>query len=342
MGLRLAAYICQRVTNAVVYVHRSFGYWSINYLDDFGSAELADQAWSSYNLMGKIMNTIGLQEAEEKSVPPNTRMEFLGNTVDTLRMTLEVSEHRKQELSEILDQSITKEKFTKKQLQSLIGKLSFVTNCIRPGRIFLNRLLAKLRECPEVRTIQADAEMRRDIAWWRKFLPQFDGISLLWLREEFPANYLLASDALLVGGGAVHKKEFFHHKFTAETLQLTSNMAQLELYTIMIVVKRWALELTGQVVRFDTDNQVSLYAVNSGATRDAFMLKCLRDIALYSAQYQFLLWLTYISSAKNELPDALSRWYQNMDARRTVRHLTDKMWTRRSIDACMLKFESMF
>ena len=49
------------------------------------------------------MNTIGLQEAEEKSVPPNTRMEFLGNTVDTLRMTLEVSEHRKQELSEILD-----------------------------------------------------------------------------------------------------------------------------------------------------------------------------------------------------------------------------------------------
>ena len=42
MGLKLAAYICQRVTNAVVYVHRSFGYWSINYLDDFGSAELAD------------------------------------------------------------------------------------------------------------------------------------------------------------------------------------------------------------------------------------------------------------------------------------------------------------
>ena len=36
MGLRSAAYICQRVTNAIVYAHRSFGYWSINYLDDFG------------------------------------------------------------------------------------------------------------------------------------------------------------------------------------------------------------------------------------------------------------------------------------------------------------------
>ena len=36
MGLCSAAYICQRVTNAIVFVHRSFGYWSINYLDDFG------------------------------------------------------------------------------------------------------------------------------------------------------------------------------------------------------------------------------------------------------------------------------------------------------------------
>ena len=39
MGLRSAAYICQRVTNAIVYAHTNMGFWSTNYLDDFGSAE---------------------------------------------------------------------------------------------------------------------------------------------------------------------------------------------------------------------------------------------------------------------------------------------------------------
>ena len=39
MGLTSAAYMVQRTTNAVVYIHRTMGYWSINYLDDFGSAE---------------------------------------------------------------------------------------------------------------------------------------------------------------------------------------------------------------------------------------------------------------------------------------------------------------
>ena len=44
MGLRSAAYICQRVTTAIKFAHGQMGYWSINYLDDFGSAEEASQA----------------------------------------------------------------------------------------------------------------------------------------------------------------------------------------------------------------------------------------------------------------------------------------------------------
>ena len=36
-----------------------------------------------------------------------------------------------------------------KELQSLLGKLNFVSQCIHPGRIFVNRLLNWLREIPE-------------------------------------------------------------------------------------------------------------------------------------------------------------------------------------------------
>ena len=37
--------------------------------------------------------------------------------------------------------------FTKKQLQSLLGKLSFLTACVKPGIIFMAQLLNSLREC---------------------------------------------------------------------------------------------------------------------------------------------------------------------------------------------------
>ena len=91
------------------------------------------------------MQGVGAEEATDKAVPPTTRLEFLGNTVDTVKMTLEVSESRKTKLMALLDRWMSMENFLLKQLQSLIGKLSFVTNCVRVGRIFINRLLNMLR-----------------------------------------------------------------------------------------------------------------------------------------------------------------------------------------------------
>ena len=178
MGLHSAAYICQRVTNAIVYLHRQFGYWSINYLDNFGSVEKAENAWSSYTLMGHIMLTIGVQEAREKAVPPTTRMEFLGNTVDTIKKTIEVSETRKIELLELCEKCKNLRFFTKRQLQSLIGKLSFVTNCVRPGRIFISRLLQVLRECSEQEKHEVTQEIKQDLRWWQNYLPSFNGVSM--------------------------------------------------------------------------------------------------------------------------------------------------------------------
>ena len=153
MGLRSAAYICQRVTTAIKYAHGQLGYWSINYLDDFGSAE------DSFNLMGRLLTSIGVDEATDKAVPPTTRMEFLGNTVDTIQMTLEVSENRRTELLKILKGWDSKTTFTLKQLQMLIGKLSFVTNCVRAGRVFINRLLSVLRSMPKKGAVPMEEEI---------------------------------------------------------------------------------------------------------------------------------------------------------------------------------------
>ena len=95
-------------------MHQKLQFWSCNYIDDFGSAEYEDIAWESYYAMEKLLTEIGVQEAMEKSVPPSMRMEFLGNIVDTIKMTIEVSEERRQELDRLLTKWLVRRRFSKK------------------------------------------------------------------------------------------------------------------------------------------------------------------------------------------------------------------------------------
>ena len=92
------------MTNIIVYVHKQLGYWSTNYLDDFGSAELPKDAINSFNAMTCILESTGICEAPEKAVWPCTHMDFLGNMVDSERMMIEVSITRKQELLELISE----------------------------------------------------------------------------------------------------------------------------------------------------------------------------------------------------------------------------------------------
>ena len=75
-------------------------------------------------------------------------MVSLGNLVNSKDFTLRVPESRLRELSDELHLWLSRERFTVKELQSLLGKLSFVSACVRASRIFLSRLLNALRSFP--------------------------------------------------------------------------------------------------------------------------------------------------------------------------------------------------
>ena len=66
---------------------------------------------------------------------------FLGILIDTKQMIIQVTDNRLQEIHKLLSVWINKRSANKKQLQSLIGKLQFVANYVRPGRLYISRLL---------------------------------------------------------------------------------------------------------------------------------------------------------------------------------------------------------
>ena len=278
MGLRSASYCCQMTTNSLVYIHSLFNFWSLNYLDDFASCELESKIWDSYNCMTWVLQVLQVAEATDKAIEPTTRMEFLGNLVDTVKLTLEVAPERVAELLQLINIWLEKKTFRKKHMQSLIGKLSFVTNCIKAGRIFISRLIEAMAKCLEEGTLPIENETKLDLIWWKNYLPRFNGVSILWLQDQLQIDFFLAMDASLIGGVAVQGKDFFHFKYSQEILFETTNIAQRELFTILIAVKIWKQQLAGKVVRLSMDSQVAMYAINKGRSKDKFTLKCLREL----------------------------------------------------------------
>ena len=63
-------------------------------------------------------------------------------------------------------------RFTKRQLQSLIGSLMFVHKVVKPARYFVNRLLETCMS--QVSSI--NVEIRRDVNWFLSFMEHFNGI----------------------------------------------------------------------------------------------------------------------------------------------------------------------
>ena len=146
MGLRSSAHIAQRVSDSIKYMCFILGKLIINYIDDLAGAECKQRAAKAYQELGNLLCNCGLEESVSKSCAPCTKMTFLGAMFDTEELTLSVTPERLQEILLLVDQWLQKTHATLHELQSLIGKLQFVSNCVKPSRIFICRLLNWLRQ----------------------------------------------------------------------------------------------------------------------------------------------------------------------------------------------------
>lgn len=140
--------ICQRTTCGVVHVFTSEGFSANVCLDDFYGAEFDVFADVAFLRLQELLDELGLATSPQKASSPSTSMVCLGIHVDTQAFTLKVPEFRVTEVFEELQSWLSRRFFTKQQLQSLLGKSSFITACVKPGRIFMARLLNNLCSFP--------------------------------------------------------------------------------------------------------------------------------------------------------------------------------------------------
>jgi len=315
MGLRSAAMACQRSTSAVSWIFQQRGHSLFNYLDDFIGVSLPSTASGNFIELGELLHDLGLEESPEKASSPSTVTVCLGVELDTLAFTLSVSEERLNEIHNLLTKWLTKRTAFKSELQSLVGKLVFVSKCVRQSRVFIARILRLLRSVKfNHHHVNLNGEFRKDIQWWCCFLRDYNGVSMINTSAWSKPDALFTTDACLTGCGGLCIDQYFHAVFPEFVLSMDLDINSLELLTIVLALKLWGNRWRGLRLTVRCDNEVAVTVLASGRCRSSFLNCCLREIVFVSASFDFELRAVHVS---NRETDVLSRCEVNSAAKET-------------------------
>ena len=335
MGIRSAAQLCQRVTTAVTEICE---FEVINYLDDICGISNCTVAHEDYQFLSDLLLKLGLQESTEKAVSPTPCIEFLGVWFDARSQTMSVTKERLSEIHLLLDDWLVRKSASKKDLQSLIGKLQFISKVVLFSRIFISRLLLVLpRLARQYHRFRPDTEFRKDLRWWKTFLDTFNGVTLLPDSYWSDPDGIISTDACLTGGGGWIQGSYFHFRFPEEVIEADHHINILELLVVMVALKLWAGKVALRRVTLHCDNLASVHTLNSGRTRDPIMLHILREIAFICTQVNCHIRAVHLPGMENRLADRLSRLHLSPETHTS--DILDPTWVRVIVDDSLFKLE---
>jgi hypothetical protein len=249
-------------------------------------------------------------------------MAFVGVLLDTVKLTLEVTQERLKEILDLLSVWSCKVVATRREVQSLLGKLQFVASCVRPDRVFISRILNLLRGLPDKGATVLPESVKKDVFWWYEFMPLYNGVSMMALEEWSKPDSVFSSDACLSGCGAFAEGRYFHSSFPSVVCDQELHITQLEMLTVVVATKLWCYRWRGKRIQVFCDNNSSVQVINSGRTRDAFLQSCLRELCFVAAIHEFEMRAVHIAGVDNRLCDLLSRWDNDLYYREEFNRLS--------------------
>ena len=165
-------YIFNELSQDVCRILKVYGFELVMaYLDDFlVASDSYDGCKQALNFLMFILRRLGFAIAYSKVEGPVQRITFLGFKIDSLEMTVALTRERVVELNELLSETLSHSKVTKRKLQSIIGKLNYCTQVVYGGRFFLRRLINVVNTLSQDwHRTRVTREMCADIQWWLAF-----------------------------------------------------------------------------------------------------------------------------------------------------------------------------
>ena len=205
-----------------------------NYIDDIIGQATKSQAGPSFNTLYDLLGELGLDISMKKLVYPSTQASCLGVIINTENFTISVPEEKLAKIKQVCSQWKHKEQGYKRDLQSLQGRLLYVTKYVKMSRPFLNRMLELLRQADKQKKIVLTEDFHRDLNWFGQFLTEFNGVAFF---SHDPVHCHIELDASLQGLAAVRDNEVY-----AVPIELdfrNYQIVHLEMLNILVALLVW-------------------------------------------------------------------------------------------------------
>ena len=275
----------------------------INYIDDFLGYGTPSVPRKSFDALVDVMTQLGLTISQNKLVEPTMKAVCLGILVDTVAGTVAIPPEKLDVVKEMVREWRGKKWCTKRQLQSLLGTLLYVHKCVKPARYFLNRMLTMLRVISNPARVDLDQEFHRDLSWFDKFLPLYNGVSMY---NHVKSQSVLELDACLTGLGG-RWGDFVYH-LPIEHGYANLDIVHLEMVNIVMALRLFARFWSSTRILVKCDKDAVVKVLSAGKARDPFLGSCARNVWYLAALADIDLQYEHILGRDNTAADLLSRW----------------------------------
>ena len=304
-GWALGSSAFQLASDAIVSIMRDQGCSIFAYIDDFIIVSNADDAERHFHALSNLLDELGLPMNPSKCTPPCRALTCLGIHIDIDKNTLSIDKDKIQEIHQECLNVSTRTTLSRKNFQSLLGKLIYLHKCIKPARTFVNRILAFFRDNHGARKFKLTKGFYQDINWFIRFLPTFNGSTKIF-KPRISNPQSLHIDACLTGVGGI-----WGHRVYAAPVPLfgkfSLNITHLEMLNLLVALRTWGKFWKNSTVEIFCDNMAVVQVVESSKSRDDFLSACIRNIWLLTATWDIDLHIFHIKGKNNTIADALSR-----------------------------------
>ena len=262
----------QILSDAIAYIMRKEGIQSRCYIDDYIAVVPKSKAHTAFYRLCDLLNELGLPINSDKLIPPTKRLTCLGIEFNIENNTMSISKDKLEAIYTEYVEVSTKTSLSKHKYQSLLGKLLYIQKCVKPARVFINRLLAVFRSNSHLKTIHLSDEFHKDIQWFLTFLPSYNGISYI-CKHRLDEGQSLYLDANLTGMGAVWRNRVYATPIH-NCGDLDLKIVHLEMLNIIIALKTWGVKWRHSAIDIFCDNLGVVQVVETVKTKDSFLALC--------------------------------------------------------------------
>ena len=244
----------------------------IHYLDDFlaigapGTSECA----GAMRTMIDVFHRLGFPIAVEKLEGPTPRLEFLGFELDS-EVRLPLTELR--DLQDLIQQWRGRKTCERRELESLVGKLSHAAKVVKPGKTFMRRMFELMTGSRRpYHRLRLNLSFRSDLLWWDCFLSSWNGCHMI-PADQTRAIHIWTDASGLFGCGALdptcHRwiQLAWPPCYSERALNLgTESITFKEVFPIVLACAVWGQELAGSCVVVHCDNLCGQFWVQPDST----------------------------------------------------------------------------